>query len=144
MQASFTDDPSDPHAGQTTAFSALVNGGAKPYAYTWNFGDGVRGRGQTVTHAYLKAGTYLTTLTVTDAARQVVTASLTLNIAAVPSPPSSTKPPSLGGFCLQCPIKNISIASLILGSVPVALALAVAFTTLVRNHQRKATRRLAR
>jgi hypothetical protein len=149
MQASFTDNPSHPQAGQTTTFSALVNGGAQPFWYNWNFGDGSRGRGQTTSHAYQKAGNYATTLTVTDAARQTVTASLTLTIVAPPSPsshpsPPSTKPPPLGGFCIQCPIKNLSTTSLLLIGLPVVLSLAIAFTTLARNRHRKTDRKLAR
>jgi hypothetical protein len=133
-----------------TAFSALADGGAKPYLYTWDFGDGVMGRGQTITHAYEKAGIYGMTLTVVDAARQVVTASLTLTVAAVPSsshgppPSSSAKQPPLGGFCLQCPIKNISTMSLLLAGVPVALSLAVAIATFVRSRRNKTIRRLVR
>jgi hypothetical protein len=141
LQASFTDNPSNPQAGQTTAFSALVNGGAKPYLYNWNFGDGTKGRGQSTSHVYQKAGSYATTLTVTDAARQTITASLTLTIAAPPSP--STKPPTLGGLCLQCPIKNISTTSLLLAGLPVVLSLVIAFRTLVRNRHRKTIRALA-
>jgi hypothetical protein len=141
LQASFTDNPSNPQAGQTTAFSALVNGGAKPYLYNWNFGDGTKGRGQSTSHVYQKAGSYATTLTVTDAARQTVTASLILTIAAPPSP--STKPPTLGGLCLQCPIKNISTTSLLLAGLPVVLSLVIAFRTLVRNRHRKTIRGLA-
>jgi hypothetical protein len=149
MQASFTDNPSHPQAGQTTTFSALVNGGAQPFWYNWNFGDGSRGRGQTISHTYQKAGSYATTLTVTDAARQTVTASLTLTITAPPSPsshpsPPSTKPPPFGGFCIQCPIKNLSTTSLLLVGLPVVLSLAIAFTTLVRNRHRKTNRKLAR
>jgi phosphatidylinositol-3-phosphatase len=141
LQASFTDNPSNPQAGQTTAFSALVNGGAKPYLYNWNFGDGTKGRGQTTSHIYQKAGSYATTLTVTDAARQAVTASLTLTIAAWPSP--SAIPPTIGGLCIQCPIKNLSTTSLLLVGLPLVLSLVIAFTTLVRNRHRKTIRGLA-
>ncbi len=35
-------------------------------AYSWDFGDGNTDAGQTVSHAYAKAGIYLVTLTVTD------------------------------------------------------------------------------
>jgi len=35
-------------------------------AYDWDFGDGARASGATVTHAYARSGTYAATLTVTD------------------------------------------------------------------------------
>ena len=149
LQASFTDNPSNPQAGQTTAFSALVNGGAIPYLYAWNFGDGTKGRGQSISHTYQKAGTYATTLTVIDAARQTFTAALTLTIATPPlpsprPPSSSSKPPPLGGICLQCPLKSFSTTSLLLVGLPVVLSLAMAFNTLVRNRRRKTIRGFAR
>jgi serine protease len=34
--------------------------------YDWDFGDGATGSGETITHAYSTAGTYIVTLTVTD------------------------------------------------------------------------------
>jgi len=139
LKASFTDNPSNPEAGQTIVFSALVNGGAKPYLYNWDFGDGSLERGQDIAHTYVRAGSYVTTLKVIDAARLVSIASLTLTVAAVPS--SSPQP---GGFCLQCRIKNISAISLLLGGLPVVLSLAIAFAALVRSRHRKTRRRLAR
>ncbi len=38
----------------------------KIVSYEWNFGDGARGSGPTVTHTYKKSGRYTVTLTVTD------------------------------------------------------------------------------
>jgi hypothetical protein len=147
LQISFTDNPSNPQPGQTTSFSALVNGGAPPFWYTWNFGDGSRGRGQTISHTYQKAGSYATTLTVIDAARQTVVASLTLTVAAPPpsQPPNpSTKPSTLGGLCLQCLTKNVSATFLLLVGLPIVLSLAISLTTVIRNRHRKTVHGLAR
>ena len=36
-------------------------------SYTWNFGDGTRGRGRSIAHTYQARGRYYATLTVTDA-----------------------------------------------------------------------------
>jgi len=43
-------------------------GGLAPYTYSWAFGDGEVGTGQTVTHTYATAGTFSAVLTVVDAA----------------------------------------------------------------------------
>jgi hypothetical protein len=147
LQVSFTDDPSNPQPGQTTSFSALVNGGAPPFWYTWNFGDGSKGKGQTISHTYQKAGSYATTLTVIDAARQTVTAYLSLTVATPPSsqqPNPSTKPSPLGWSCLQCLTKNVSATFLLLVGLPIVLSLAIGLTTLVRNRHRKTIRGLAK
>jgi PKD repeat protein len=49
------------------SFTASTRGGAKPYAYRWNFGDGSVSPQQNTTHTYSAMGAYVTTLTVTDA-----------------------------------------------------------------------------
>ncbi len=47
-------------------------------SYTWDFGDGTTGTGETTQHSYTTAGTHTVTLTVTDAAGQTDTATRTL------------------------------------------------------------------
>jgi hypothetical protein len=141
LQTGFTYNPSNIKSGQAIAFSASVSGGVQPYSYTWNFGDGDNGRGQTISYAYQKAGTYMTTLTVTDAAGQTVTASHALTIA--PAPPSSTKPSPPGGICLQCLIQS-NFTSLLLIGFPVGLTVAMIFVTFVKRRHRKPILRLPR
>ncbi len=50
--------------------------------YVWNFGDGTIGTGQTPLHIYQKNGTYIVTLTVTDADGETDTDTTTANITA--------------------------------------------------------------
>jgi nucleoid-associated protein YgaU len=60
--------PTSSEAGDTVSFSAAgstdVDGYIKKYA--WDFGDGTKGEGVSVTHVYKTPGTYNVTLTVTD------------------------------------------------------------------------------
>jgi len=52
--------------GQDIDFYGSATGGVQPYTFTWDFGDGDSGAGQTPTHAYSEAGTFIVTLTVVD------------------------------------------------------------------------------
>lgn len=54
-------------AGETVSFTGSAQGGAEPYSYAWDFGDGSNGTGAVVQHIYGVAGTFTSTLTVTDA-----------------------------------------------------------------------------
>ena len=56
--------------GTTFEFVTAVSGGAAPYTTQWTFGDGSYGSslpGATIEHTYVASGSYLATLTVTDA-----------------------------------------------------------------------------
>jgi PKD repeat protein/lysophospholipase L1-like esterase len=59
-----------------TRFSATSSSGtfASVSSYRWNFGDGSTSKRAVVSHTYRRAGTYTTTLTVTDAAGRTDTA----------------------------------------------------------------------
>jgi len=69
-------DPPVPNAGpnqsgaiaEVLAFdgSRSLDHDGRIIAYDWDFGDGAKARGATVSHAYAKSGTYTVTLTVTD------------------------------------------------------------------------------
>jgi hypothetical protein len=59
-------------------------------SYTWTFGDGASGSGETVSHVFAQDGEYVVTVTVTDNDGLTSTASTTVNVANVV--------PSLGGF----------------------------------------------
>jgi PKD repeat protein len=61
--------PSQARVGQSVTFSGSgsVAGSAPITRYAWVFGDGTRGEGQAVSHAFAKAGNFVLTLTVVDA-----------------------------------------------------------------------------
>lgn len=52
---------------QAVMFEASVKGGAAPYTYAWDFGDGSSAATAEASHTFAKAGSYSVTLTVTDA-----------------------------------------------------------------------------
>src|SRR5439155_11881953 len=66
LTSSFDSTPSAPQPGQVVTFTGTAAGGTPNYAYTWSFGDGSTGAGQTVSHTYSTAGTYIVALTVKD------------------------------------------------------------------------------
>jgi len=57
--------------------------------YSWNFGDGITGSGETVTHSYSKAGQYLVTLTVIDNYYRKSSPDKTVSIIIQPNRPPS-------------------------------------------------------
>ena len=59
-------------------FTGSATGGTQPYSYSWDFGDGTTASGQTVSHSYLLPGSYVVTLTITDANGQTFTTSRTI------------------------------------------------------------------
>jgi PKD repeat protein len=59
--------PYEGRAGEPIQFIGNVIGGAPPYSWRWDFGDGSTSTEQAPLHPYSEVGTYLVTLTVTDA-----------------------------------------------------------------------------
>lgn len=54
-------------SGDTIRFAATATGGDGGYSFTWDFGDGTRATGPTVTHEYANPGSYTPVVTVMDA-----------------------------------------------------------------------------
>jgi PKD repeat protein len=74
-QPAFTFSPSEPETFQYVLFDAsgTRDEGAlcgSACSYTWSFGDGGSGSGETVTHEFRTAGSFTVTLRVTDARGQ--------------------------------------------------------------------------
>jgi PKD repeat protein len=65
LQPAFTVTPSNAEANQTILFDASTSQGSI-VAYNWNFGDGDRATGRTVSHEFDTVGTFIVTLTVVD------------------------------------------------------------------------------
>src|SRR5215210_584854 len=73
-------------APATFDFEANVTGGAVPYTYSWDFGDGSveSGDDETVDHTFNIAGSYNVDLTVTDSTGRTVSDSMLINVEAPP------------------------------------------------------------
>lgn len=70
LRPAFTFTPAAPVDSQTVLFDASESTSATGnpiVSYAWNFGDGGRGSGVTAGHAYTTAGSYVATLTISDA-----------------------------------------------------------------------------
>jgi PKD repeat protein len=77
--------PTSGQAPLTVAFTGTATGGATPYSYSWNFGDGsVASSQQNPSHTYNSAGTFTATLTVTDSSSPVQTATSSVTVTASP------------------------------------------------------------
>lgn len=64
LNATFTFSPSLPQAGEQITFDASQSTGSISQ-YSWDFGDGTSGAGETTTHTYDAQGDYLVKLTIT-------------------------------------------------------------------------------
>jgi PKD repeat protein len=70
LRPAFTFTPSTPTDSQAVLFDASTStsaAGNPIVGYSWSFGDGRSGSGVTASHAYSTAGTYIVTLTISDA-----------------------------------------------------------------------------
>src|SRR5919108_652022 len=75
-------------APATFEFQANITGGAPPYSYTWDFGDGSEGSDeQTVEHTFEEAGTYNVSVVVTDANNEKTSNSIEISVEEPPPPP---------------------------------------------------------
>ncbi len=80
-------------APATFEFQANITGGAPPYSYNWDFGDGSEGSDeQTVEHTFEEAGRYNVTLTATDTDNQEASDSVEIIVESPPPPPPTTTP----------------------------------------------------
>ncbi|MCI4368709.1 MAG: PKD domain-containing protein, partial [Thermoplasmata archaeon] len=68
----------------TVDFTGAASGGTPPYSYFWSFGDGEAGLGVAPEHTYLAPGSYLVSLTVTDAQGATARADAVVGVSAPP------------------------------------------------------------
>src|SRR3989442_16015513 len=121
LQASFRMSGKIVRTAQMITFTATANGGTPPYFYNWNFGDGNKGTGSSIVHAYQAAGNFITTLTVTDTVGATATFSQTVTVA------------SSGA---ESPFVPIPILYLAIGGITVGLLVA-ALVAVKRRRPRK-------
>ncbi len=78
----FTSSPATPTTGQSVTFTATANGGAGPFVFSWNFGDGSPDdNGSLATHTYMSRGIFTVNLTTTDTNGATTVTTLSLSIA---------------------------------------------------------------
>lgn len=84
LMVSIAATPSPPRGAAPLAvnFTATGSGGVAPYSYSWDFGDGNTGSGQTVSHKFASQGDYNVTITLTDASSSKTTSSLLVPVSA--------------------------------------------------------------
>ena len=89
--ASFTVS-GDLQAGQPVQFDGSASTGfsGEDLVYSWDFGNGKRGFGQTISHVYTSSINATVTLTVSGQFAATDTAMESINISNAPNPPSST------------------------------------------------------
>ncbi len=85
--ADFSWTPITPTVGEEVTFDGTAVGD-EPITYTWSFGDGAVGSGQSVTHSYDAEGVYSVVMTATNCSGQgVVTATYEITVEPVPCEP---------------------------------------------------------
>jgi PKD repeat protein len=93
-QASFTYTPSSPQVNQQITFTGSATGGTSPYTFTWAFGDGSTGTGNTAAHSYASTGSFTVVLTVKDSGSPIQTANSQHSVTVTNQPPPPQPPPS--------------------------------------------------
>jgi hypothetical protein len=83
LRPQFTFTPSGPQDHQSVLFDA--SGSTAPAnnpiaTFSWNFGDGDSGSGQTTTHSFDSPGTFVVTLTVADSLGRLASTSQSINV----------------------------------------------------------------
>ena len=99
LQPKFTFTPSAPTDHQNVFFDATTSTAPSnnPIAsFSWDFGDGSTGSGQTATHSYNTPGTYIATLTIRDAFSRSAATTQTVNVGqgSLPAPAFTFSPTS--------------------------------------------------
>jgi PKD repeat protein len=85
LSASASASPTSGQVPLIVNFTGTASGGASPYTYSWNFGDGQSSTAQNPSHTYSTASNYTATLTVTDSASATASANVSINVSAGPA-----------------------------------------------------------
>ncbi|OLD08653.1 MAG: hypothetical protein AUI95_02635 [Crenarchaeota archaeon 13_1_40CM_3_52_4] len=77
----FTSSPATPTTGQSVTFTATIRGGASPFTFSWNYGDGSPDdNGSPATHTYPAPGIFTVSLTTKDANGATTLTTLTIGV----------------------------------------------------------------
>ena len=92
--ADFTYSPGKPSIGKTSSFNASgsIDPDGEVISWNWDFGDGNRSSGKTVSHSYSSADNYTVTLTITDNRGATDTNSKTISVIPSIEPETNTAP----------------------------------------------------
>jgi PKD domain len=118
VRVSANASPSSGAAPLNVSFTAYPSEGIGPYRYTWSFGDGTDGTGETPQHLYRSGGTYLVEVVVQDAAGR--NASAQLNVTVTPPPTGSSVPPAFSFSPIEL-VAGITVVAVVAGLVAFAL-----------------------
>jgi PKD repeat protein len=112
LSATASGNPTSGQIPLTTNFSGSAAGGTPPYSYSWNFGDSGSSSNtstaQNPSHTYNTVGSYTATLTVTDGASPVHTATATVAVTA--DPVASTPPGAPTGLTATTGTNQVSLS----------------------------------
>ena len=97
--------------GEAINFTGEAFGGTPPYTYAWTFGDGDTSTDQNPTHAYIAAGVYNVTLTVTDSLLATASDETTATITESTAPVIEIGTITGGLFKVKAVIKNTGDAA---------------------------------
>ena len=109
----------------TISFSATIIGGVRPDSYAWDFGDGGTSTEESPSHRYDTTGTYIVTVTTTDALGRTTTDTETIDVQA----------PLAGAFALEGPVLWILV-----GGIGVTLVSALLVAARKRGKRKRASR----
>lgn len=109
----------------TISFSATITGGVRPDSYAWDFGDGGTSTEESPTHRYDRAGTYIVTVTTTDALGRTATDTETIDVQAPPA----------GVFSFESPVLWILV-----GGIGVTLVSVLLVAARKRGKRKRASR----
>lgn len=89
LSVALSASPTTAPPGQAVSFQATPTGGAAPYQYTWNFGDGQQATtsGGSTTHAYAAEGTYNAAVQVADSRGDTALSLAVTIVVSVTAPP---------------------------------------------------------
>ncbi|MEK6911479.1 MAG: PKD domain-containing protein, partial [Candidatus Thermoplasmatota archaeon] len=110
---------------RNSPFSATIMGGVRPDSYAWDFGDGGTSTEVSTIHRYDKAGTYIVTVTTTDALGRTATDTETISVQA----------PLAGVFSFESPVLWILV-----GGIGVTLVSVLLVAARKRGRRKRASR----